>query len=52
MDTPVIPKPVYRILSDLTQEPRLEVALLLGKDTFEETLRHETYHSQSTLSPC
>lgn len=28
--TDVISKPIYQILSDLTQEPRLEVALLLA----------------------
>ena len=30
MDTQVISKPIYQILSDLTQEPRLEVALPLA----------------------
>ncbi len=30
MVTDVISKPIYRILSDLTQEPRLEVALPLA----------------------
>jgi hypothetical protein len=30
MDTDVISKPIYQILSDLTQEPRLEIALLLA----------------------
>jgi len=30
MDTQVISKPIYQIVSDLTQEPRLEVALPLA----------------------
>ena len=40
MNSDVISKPVYRVLSDLTQEPRLEVALPLAiKDWVRLKLR-------------
>lgn len=49
MDSHVISKPIYQILSDLTQESRLEVALLLAlKDLIRLKLK-EAHEQQATF---
>lgn len=49
MMTDVVSKPIYQILSDLTQEPRLEVALLLAtKDLIRLKLK-EAHEQQVTF---
>ncbi|MBC8252850.1 MAG: hypothetical protein H8E35_02325 [Ardenticatenia bacterium] len=49
MHTDVISKPVYQVLSDLTQEPRLEVALPIAIKDWVRLRLKETREQQAAF---